>query len=245
MSLTSVFLNMQFVYERMVIWLLNHWRAFLGSVFLILVGIVLNFGYQAYNKSLDEDAHKAFLSVTRVANSEVSSDVKNHPEKKTATEKQKCEALFAAAELFLNKYSSSSFAASAHGYLARACLGLGDRDAARAHFVSAQKSARSLDIKQAYALSVALMDIDSSDDSVRSQGLELLKSLGSNETASVSDAALFYLGQYYWLAKNYQEARLWWGQLLAVADKKVSATGIEIKSPWALMAKDKIALIDC
>ncbi len=245
MNLSSVFFNMQRVYEGLVIWVLDHWRGLFTLILCALFALVGNFGYQAYRVSQNEEAHKAFVGITRLVGAQPSGEAKKNAEKRSAAEQQRNEALIAAADLFLGNHSSSCYAPAVHGFMARAYLAMGNAAESRSHFLAAKKAALSLDLRQVYAFSVALMDLDSADESLRSQGLEELKALCANESSSVYDAALFYLGEYYWKQQNYQEARLWWAQLILVANKKMHGAPVEAKSPWVALAKERVALLDC
>ncbi len=245
MNLSSVFFNMQRVYDRFVIWVLDHWRGLFALILCGLLALVGSFSYQAYRVSQNEEAHKAFVTVTRLVGAQPSSDAKKNAEKRALAEQQRNEALIAAADLFLGNHGGSCYAPAVHGFMARAYLAMGNTAESRSHFLAAKKAASSVDLKQVYAFSVALMDVDSLDEGVRSQGLEQLKDLCANETSSVYDAALFYLGEYYWKQQNYQEARLWWGQLILATNKKMQGAPVEAKSPWAALAKERVALLDC
>ncbi|MBM3894554.1 tetratricopeptide repeat protein [Candidatus Dependentiae bacterium] len=245
MNLSSVFFNIQLAYEVFVIWVLNHWR---GLFTLLLCGILSVLGYfahQAYKVSVEEEAHKAFLSVTRVVGAEVSAEAKKNPEKLLVAQQQKNEALLAAADLFLNQHSGSAYAPAVHGFIARAYESMDKHEEARNHFLAAKKACASTDLKNVYGLSVALMDLDSKDEGIRAQGVSELKDLCADESSSVCDAALFYLGEYFWKLQNYQEARLWWGQLIVSTNKKTTALGLTPKSSWASLAKERVALLDC
>lgn len=86
-----------------------------------------------------------------------------------------------------------------------------------------------------FALKYALMQLDSADEAVKARGLEALKRLAENSSNLYTDAAQFYLGQYYWSNNQVDEARGVWKQLLSARRMEQGMT-----SPWAEIAVPKI-----
>lgn len=244
MKLSSVFLNMQLAYEMFVFWLVMNWRNALSGMALILLLLVGGFGYQSYSKSCQMRAHKSYIDVMRVVNSEVATKKEAKTTDFFESQAEKDAAVVAASELFLKEHGSSGLAASVLGFSARALNGLGKKEEARTKMHLAEKASSSKDLKKVYAFSGALMDLDSGEESVKAQGLACLKELSEDESSSMCDAALYYLGLVHWNEKNYSEARLAWGHLIVLADNKKTAAGTDVRSPWVNEARDKLSLID-
>lgn len=244
MSFSSVLLNMQLAYEVFVMWLVLNWRSALSSIFLIFLVVAGGFGYQAYREACAVRAHKAYSDVMRVVNTPVSTKKDSHKADSFESEQQKNDAVVSAADTFLSEHPSSGFAATVHGFAARALGDMGKSEQARARMHQAAKASSSDELKDLYVLSAALMDLDSDQDGLKAEGLSSLKSLAHNHSSSACDAALYRLGEFYWNKKNYQEARLAWGQLVAIAENKTTPMKTEIRSPWVKLAHEKLALID-
>ncbi len=244
MSFSSVLLNMQLAYEVFVMWLVMNWRTALSSIFLILLLVAGGFGYQAYRDVCAIKAHRAYADVMRVVNAPVATQKKQHNSVSFESEQEKNAAIVAAADAFVSKHSSSGFAATVHGFAARALAEAGKLEQARDRMHQAAKASSNNELKDLYALSAALMDLDSGEARVEAGGLSSLKDLAHNHSSSICDAALYRLGEFYWNQKNYQEARLAWGQLIAIADNKTTPMKTDIRSPWVKAAHEKLALID-
>jgi tetratricopeptide (TPR) repeat protein len=93
-------------------------------------------------------------------------------------------------------------------------------------------------IKANYSLKLALMQLDDANESSHQKGFTHLKSLAENTKSLVHDAALFYLGSYFWHKQEFDVAKNYWNQLLL-------SYGPDSKnpSPWADQAKEKLKLI--
>lgn len=244
MRLSSLLLNMHMAYEEFVIWLIEHWRkAFVAVLFFFLM-IGSFFAWKSYQLVCQSRAHKVYLDVVRVVNAEVKSGKKADGRLTFPSSQEKNEAVVALGDLFLGQHKSTSFAPAVLGFVSHALSGLGKNDDARERMHAAAKACSSTDLQHVYVISAALMDVDAQDAFVQERGVGALKNLAKNTSSSSCDAALYYLGEFYWSKQNYQEARLWWAQLLSVADKKVTSVGTEIRSPWVLAAREKLALID-
>ena len=227
-----------------IFWLVLNWRNALSAIALTLLLVGAGFGYQSYRKMCEVRAHKTYIDVMREVNAEISSKKEASSGHSFESEEQKKLAICASSELFLAVHASSGLAASVLGFMSRALVGLGKHEDARIRMHQAVKACASSDLRDMYVFSAALMDLDSEQEDVKAQGLSSLKKLAQNESSSACDAALYRLGKIYWNDKNYQEARLWWGQLVAVADNKRTPSGTEIRSPWVSVARDKLSLID-
>jgi len=227
------------VYERFVIWLIEYWRHALALVLLVFCATGGFVGWRSYRNHCEAKAHKAYLGVVQLVNMDV-----KKAKGSFASDQEKHEAVVSAGDLFMAQHASSSFAPTVLGFMAHSLSDLGKKDDARLKMHAAEKACNSSDMRQVYSLSAALMDIDASDAAVQEQGVADLKSLAKNTASPVCDAALFYLGEYFWSKQNYQEARLWWAQLVSIADKKQTELGTDVTSVWVGASREKLSLID-
>lgn len=243
MKLSSLLVATHMVYERFVMWMIEHWRYALTLVLLAFCATGGVVGWRSYRAACEARAHKAYLEVVRLVNTDVKS-----PSKEASgyfgTEQEKNEAIISLGDLFLAQHASTSFAPTVLALIARSLNEIGKKEEARVKMHAAEKACSSTDIRQVYALSGALMDLDSQDATAQESGLAALKVLAKNSSSAVCDAALFYLGEFFWAQQNYQEARLWWAQLVNVADKKQTELGTDVTSVWVAAAREKLSLID-
>jgi tetratricopeptide (TPR) repeat protein len=86
-----------------------------------------------------------------------------------------------------------------------------------------------------YSIQHALMGLDMFDEATVSEGLAELKALAANEQSKVNDMALYYLGSYYLMRGNQEEAENYWNQL-----KKYDAPERGRRSPWLAYAQAKL-----
>jgi tetratricopeptide (TPR) repeat protein len=94
-------------------------------------------------------------------------------------------------------------------------------------------------IKSYYQVKLALMLLDTSAVKSHEEALSLLTSLAQKESSNANDLALYHLGEYYWYAKKYTEAKNYWNQLIIKYGKIEKYT-----SPWVELAKEKLRLIE-
>ena len=231
------------VYERFVVWMIEHWRHALTLVLLMFCATGGVVGWRAYRNGCEARAHKSYLDIVRLVNIDVKGDSKDSSSS-FANAQEKNEAIISLGELFVSQHGSTSFAPTVLAFVARSLNDLGKKEEARLKMHAAEKACSSADLRQVYALTAALMDIDAQDSAIQEQGLAELKGLAKNTSSVVCDAALFYLGEYFWSKKNYQEARLWWAQLVNIADKKQTELGTDVTSVWVGAAREKLSLID-
>ena len=94
---------------------------------------------------------------------------------------------------------------------------------------------KSSPLYDAYSIEHALMSLDVLDDARIDEGLTELKALAANENNNVSDMALYYLGSYYLMRGNQEEAENYWNQL-----KKYDAPERARRSPWLAYAQARL-----
>ena len=94
------------------------------------------------------------------------------------------------------------------------------------------------EVKSYYQVKLALMQIDSEDKKMLSDGIAILKELAVDDKCVAHDRALYQLGNYYWNNKNFDEAKNYWNQLILKYGKSS-----EKPSFYVSKAKPKLKLI--
>lgn len=79
----------------------------------------------------------------------------------------------------------------------------------------------------------ALMQLDAANEAERTQGLETLKALADDKENEQRDQALFYLGRYFWVKNDAEQARQTWQTLLADFPARE-----HYASPWSIAADE-------
>jgi len=94
-------------------------------------------------------------------------------------------------------------------------------------------------LKDFYILKSARMKIDSSNETSHQEGLSLLKSIAHDSNNYAHEAALYYLGYYFWDKKDYMQVKNYWRQLVV----KYGLKDAKHQSGFADVAKQKLHLI--
>jgi tetratricopeptide (TPR) repeat protein len=97
-------------------------------------------------------------------------------------------------------------------------------------------------VKSYYEVKLALMLIDARSAAAVEEGVKILKKLSRDDKNIAHDTALYFLGEYFWYEKKFNEAKNYWNQLLLEYEKEV--TQDKYPSPWVGPAKEKLRLID-
>lgn len=85
----------------------------------------------------------------------------------------------------------------------------------------------------------ALLQLDSADVQVKELGLQNLTQLAYDTDNTQRDSALFYLGRYYWVHDQLDEAKRVWQELIDTP----TYTG-SFPSPWVYEAQEALAQVD-
>lgn len=194
---------------------------FLGLVALVLTIIL---GYILYSKNYNQKAFEMFsesvVEYQKALGSGSSQDFAN------------AERAFAASYKAYNKSTVSPFMLS---YQADAALRSGNQKEA---IDLMQKALNAIELNSPvyylYATKLALMQLDSNDESVKVQGKDLLEKLSKIFNNPYKDMASYYLGYQVWVAGDFDSAKKYW-QVLAQAGQD---------SIWAALASSKLALIN-
>ena len=121
------------------------------------------------------------------------------------------------------------------GYKVRILLHQNKKDEALALLDSIIADIPGSPILSLYQMEKALIQLDSSDETLKISGLDTLKNLASDQQNAYRDSAQFYLGRYYWAMDEVDAARTVWQQLVDEQhDEKLAP------SPWVHYVQDKL-----
>lgn len=223
---------------------LQHKKEFLIGVVVVIGCIVLFIGYGYYKDSAQRRAHKDLVKALKVFNMPVRTDATqeelrmdrkffvSHKEKWTEVER-----------VFEDSFQNNKGANIAPMFLvyqSEALLNLEKRDKA---IEILRKAIGYMNKRFAtyhyYQIKLALMEIDSDNQSFKSQGFETLKRIALDQSNYAQDMALFRLGECFWYKKKFSDAKNYWNQLVLKFGKKSKHPSV-----WAELAKEKLRLIE-
>lgn len=184
------------------------------AIFVGFVGIIS--WYLVTRGQIQVNAHKDFVHAMEsfqapVVGKEVASVSFDTKEFKTKEEKwQKVEELF---KRGYEKNKSAGLAPIFLAYQSEALLNQGKNDQAISILKKSIDILSSKEVKSYYQIKLALMQIDFADKKVQADGVDLLKELAVDDKSIAHDRALYYLGDYYWHNKKFEDAKNYWNQL--------------------------------
>lgn len=97
----------------------------------------------------------------------------------------------------------------------------------------------SKELKDFYRVKRALMKMDNEGAVVQKEGLEELKKLADNQSSYAHEQALYYLGNYFWVHKDFAQAKNYWQQLVV----KYGMRDGQHPSPYVDVVRSKLRLI--
>ena len=184
---------------------------------------VISFGYKLWSAKKERDAQYDF-SALMTEYETISQD--KDPEWDVLLEKF---------EKNYEKHSGSSLLPYYLSYKVRILLNQNKREEAIATLDTMIAAMPGSVMLSVYQMEKALIQLDSTDESVQSIGLETLISLANDAQNNYRDSAQFYLGRYYWAHDDIDAARAVWQQLLdEQRDEKLAP------SPWVSVVQDKL-----
>lgn len=196
-------------------------RYVIGMVAALALCITGYFGYRWYSISRDEAAQKEFSTlITRYAQSKTS---------------EQQDSLLVELGLAHDQYARSSMAPYFSAYEVDILLEQGKKMEALTALDSMINSLSSSNpLIYLYQTKRALLKFDLDDEAIAQEGLQELEQLAQNKKNKQRDLAQYYLGLYYFVNDQNQEAKKVWGDLV---EESFSS---ESPSPWANQAKQKL-----
>ncbi|MCK4517873.1 tetratricopeptide repeat protein [Candidatus Babeliales bacterium] len=221
----------------------------LGIVAFIIGGV---YGLGYYKQRREERAYQTLVSAMKYFDAPVAKKSEEHQgnldfleKKEFSTEKEKWERVASTFKDAYDSYSGAGIAPIFLAYRAEALVQLDKLDEAIEVLRQAIAGMSNGQTRELYQAKLALMLLDTKEEKEASVGLETLKKLAADEQSVVRDLALYHLGQHYWYAKNFIEAKNYWNQLLLSykSDGKGASIG-DRPSPWVALAQEKLRVID-
>ena len=201
----------------------NSTMALIAAVVLVALAGGGFYGYRWYRSSQEEVAQRIF-----------SQNVQEYERVAQEGKKEDWASVEMLFKIGYGQYSHSAFAPFFLLYQAEAMIKQDKNDQARevlAKAVDAMSS--SSDLYPLFKIKGALMTMDSNAPEAVAQ----LKALATDSSSHFSDAAAYYLGQYYWINNDEKQARQVWQKMIDATktDKKLG------QSPWASLAQATLA----
>ncbi len=215
-------------------------------VIVLVVGPSIGgfFGYRFYRSGIESSAQAEFTTAMKYFDAPVQTvDLKTDQLSLEDVEifSSEEEKWTRVAETFRKGYENNTSSGIAPMFLAfqsEALVNLGKFDEAIGVLKKVIDLLKDDTIKDPYQVKLALMQLDSKDGNVQKDGLELLQSMSGKSESYVRDLALYHLGEYYWVKKNFAEAKNYWSTLVSEYGEKV-----KVPSEWAKLATEKLKLI--
>lgn len=137
-----------------------------------------------------------------------------------------------------DEHSGSNLAPYFLGYQAEALVKQNKLDEAVTVMAQAVKSmSKSSPLYHVYATKLALMEIDSHDGAIHTEGLKRLEDLAADTKNQQRDEALYYAGLYYWQLNDQVKAKEAWEKLAELSSSS------QVPSPWMQLVSERLAVL--
>ena len=230
-------------FNKFIEYLVNNRKQFfigIGGIIVLTLGMI---GYSYYREWSEASAHKAFIEMMRYYDAPVTGKmVATESVIEFASEAEKWAKVAEVCKTTYNQHRGSDMASMFQAYQAQALASQGNIDEAIALLSSAVNSIPSKEMRDFYSLKLTLMKLDSSKPDVQQAGFAELKKMAENTAAITHEAALYYLGSYFWNLKDFNQAKNYWQQLMVKYGlkeaKQQSGFGELIKSRLKLISPE-------
>lgn len=239
---------MEFTKNPLIDWLhrayrysLTHQKEVLIGVLVIFGMIFLGVGYGFYKSGVQKRAQKSFTEALKYFDARVISESKEDLDFNKEVFKTEIEKWTKVEEVFKAGYQqnkNSGIAPMFLAYQAEALMHLGKLNEAVPLMKNAVKSMSDSALKAAYTVKQSLMQLDSDNKEWVDEGLSILKEIALDQKSVVHDMVLYRLGEYFWYAKNTDEVKNYWNQLILLYGKASKEPSL-----WAELARPKLKLI--
>jgi tetratricopeptide (TPR) repeat protein len=210
-----------------------HRHSSVGLVILVLVVLGGFFGYGRYRADRQAQAQKIFSESYELFEQALAAQLSK--EKVAQAERLWQEAVMAF-QTGYQRYSDTALAPFFLGFQAEIAVQQGNVDQALELMdTMLSKLSRHEPLYDMYLLKRVLMQFDASREEYRQNALKQLMELAQHE-GPAQDAALYYLGEYYWSVHELDKARQTWLQLQELGRKGKQP----IPSPWEEKIADRL-----
>lgn len=200
--------------ENAVDWAIkNKTTVFAGLIALgLLGGGIAVYRYMANQARMA--AHKELVQLMRMIDEPVKVTGEGADALKGSMEQQKWERVAASAQKNAQEFKGTKLGATFAAIYADALNIQNKHKEAVGVMRQAVDGMSVAAVRDYYQLKLALMLIDQNDEKEKKEGIELLKKISETPKHTAHDRGLYYLGEYFWINKQYAEAKNSWQQFV-------------------------------
>ncbi|MBM3886526.1 hypothetical protein FJ364_01235 [Candidatus Dependentiae bacterium] len=200
--------------EKAVDWaLLNKVKVFNGLAAVVVLGSgIAVYRYMATQTNMA--AHKELMQFARMVEEPLNISGDMAGDLKASLEKDKWGRVASLSLKNYEEFKGTKLGAVFLVFRADALDHLGQPEDAVATMRQAVEAMQNRAVRDYYQVKLALMLMDQKNDSVSKEGLTLLQKIAENPKHKAHDRALYYLGEYFWINKQFAEAKNFWQQLV-------------------------------
>lgn len=187
----------------------QHRTKVLAAVVAIGVGVAGFFMYRVYVRRAQVAAHQTFIAAMKEFEKPVTAEGANG----FASDAEKWQKVADIFHAGYGKHHSTTFAPMFLAYEATALVNLNKRSEAITVMKQAVNLMKKTALKSYYDVTLSLMLLDSENTEEQEEGLKRLQAIAENKQAA-EGIALYHLGLYAWVKKNFNDVRNYWGQFL-------------------------------
>jgi tetratricopeptide (TPR) repeat protein len=200
--------------ENAVDWAIhNKTKVLQGVAGLVVLGVgVAVYRYIAHQTNMA--AHKELVQLTRIIEEPLRLSGEGASDLRASLETEKWGRVAEMAGKDYQEFKGTKIGATFLALQADALNNLGKGTEAVAAMRQAVRAMSVAAVHDYYQLKLALMLMDAADKAAKQEGLELLTKITTNPKHTAHDRALYYLGEYFWVNKQYAQAKNSWQQFV-------------------------------
>ena len=209
-----------------------------GAAVLVVAGV----GFNWYWNGLQESAQKDFIEMTRYFEAPVINGVETRTEGESlqfGSEQEKWAFIAQAYDKAYSKNKRAGIGPMFKLYQVDALLQLNKRDEAIEALEGAVKATGNREVQDFLKLKLALIKMDSAHQEQQKLGLGALKGIAEDTSSYAHEAALYYVGYYFFAKNDTVQAKNYWQQLMV----KYGMQDSKQQSPYAELVRAKLHLI--
>ncbi len=201
-------------FENAVSWITeNRQRVIAGisGICMMAIGVGI---YHYYANKTKAAAYKDFSALMQMVSEPAKVTGTGGEDLKASVELQKWERVEKLAQSHYNSYKGVGLGAAFLAVRADALDVLGNTAEAVKTMRQAVSAMGVAPIRECYEVKLALMLMDQTSDTEKKEGYDMLIRIGNNPKHMAHDRALYYLGEYAWIQRNFTDAKNYWQQLV-------------------------------
>lgn len=224
-------------FENAVDWAIQNKTIVLGGIAgLALVGG----GAALYNHMANQTkmaAHKELVQLVRIVEEPVRISGEGAEKLRSSLEQQKWERVATLAQKNYQEFKSTNLGSTFLAFYADALTALNRSKEAVTAMRQAVDAMNVASVRDYYQLKLALMLMDQDEKAQQQEGIDLLTKVSNNPKHAAHDRALYHLGEYFWINKQFGEAKNVWQQLVVKYGSEKGANELVEK------AKERLELL--